>query len=197
MKILMHACCAPCTTASLEEILEMTKGEVTMFFYNPNISPKSEYEKRFDELKRYLNERYGEKVPLIKGEYDFSEWKRFIAPLASTKERGERCRICYYLRLLKTFEKAKELGFDAVSTTLTISPYKKYSWLRDLGTEMSKHFKIEYIVKKWDYKKSIKLSEEYSLYRQDYCGCAFSLKERNEYLARKKEYEKMGSKNNF
>ena len=190
----MHACCAPCTTASLEEIIEQTQAEITMFFYNPNISPKNEYLKRLTELDRYLKERYNNKIPLIEGEYDFSNWKKLIAPLASTGERGERCRICYYLRLLKTFEKAKELGFDAVSTTLTISPYKKYSWLRDLGNEMSKYFKIEYIVKKWNYKKSIELSEKYNLYRQDYCGCAFSLKEREEYLKRKKEYQQKNKK---
>lgn len=173
-KILLHTCCAPCSSASVEKLLSLDDFEVTAFYYNPNISPQSEEEKRFKELERYLDERYQGEVGLIRGRYDFKDWNELISPVAESGEGGFRCRICYYLRLLETFKTAKENGFDAVSSTLSISPYKNREWLNEIGELLSKKFSIEWVDEDYDYRRSLDLSKEYDLYRQNYCGCAYS-----------------------
>lgn len=173
-RLLLHACCAPCSTSALEKLSGYFDGDITLFFYNPNIAPAEEMQKRLDELVLFSDKVYGDKAPVIVGEYDANDWLKLIGPLASTGEGGERCRLCYYLRLLKTFERAKELGFTHVSTTLSVSPYKNFEWLTDIGNTLAKHFGIEYIAEKWDYKRSKELSNQYGLYRQNYCGCVFS-----------------------
>lgn len=181
-KLLLHICCGPCATATLEELEQIFDGEISGFYYNPNISPEKEMEDRYIEADRYFNERYGDKIKLIKGEYNFKDWYSQVAPLKTTGEGGMRCAICYYFRLKKTFEKAKELGYTHVSTTLSISPHKNLEWIKEIGDALGKEYKIEFIAKKWNYQRSIELSKEYNLYRQNYCGCAFSLMERNERL---------------
>ena len=137
-KILLHACCAPCTTATLEKILaDNPEAEVSVFYYNPNISPAEEEEKRWSELLRYIATRYGENVKVLRGKYDYDFWNSMIEPVSLSGEGGFRCRICYYLRLLESFKKALELGCDAVSTTLAISPYKNFEWLDETGRLLS------------------------------------------------------------
>lgn len=174
-KILIHSCCAPCTTATLEKILtDFSDSQVLLFYYNPNIFPQSEEEKRFFELAKYAETRYGNKIEVIRGKYDYENWNSLIEPIEKSGEGGFRCKVCYYLRLLETFKKAKELNATLVTTTLAISPYKNFDWLNEIGEVLSKKFKIKWLLEKWDYKRSIKLSKEYGLYRQKYCGCEFS-----------------------
>ena len=174
-KILLHACCAPCTTATLEKILaDNPEAEVSVFYYNPNISPAEEEEKRWSELLRYIATRYGETVKVLRGKYDYDFWNSMIEPVSLSGEGGFRCRICYYLRLLESFKKAAELSCDAVSTTLAISPYKNFEWLDETGRLLSEKFGIRWFLERWDYKRSIELSKEYGLYRQKYCGCDYS-----------------------
>ena len=133
-KILLHACCAPCTSATLEKILsDNPDSEISVFYYNPNISPAEEEEKRYAELVRYIDTRYGNAVKVLRGKYDYDSWNSLIEPVSLSGEGGFRCRICYYLRLLESFKKAAELSCNAVSTTLAISPYKNFEWLDEIG----------------------------------------------------------------
>ena len=183
-KILLHTCCAPCATASIEKLLKLDSFEVVAFYYNPNISPKEEAEKRYDELERFLIQK-GDEIELIKGEYNFDHWNSLVEPLSLSGEGGFRCKVCYYLRLLETFKVAKDIGAEAVSSTLSISPYKKRKWLNEIGLLLSKKYDIEWIDEDYDYRRSIEISKEYNLYRQDYCGCSFSKKEREERVKKK------------
>ena len=189
-KILLHTCCAPCATASIEKLLSSDNYKVSAFYYNPNISPQEEETKRFEELERYLEERYEESVGLIRGMYDFDAWSDLVEPVSSSGEGGFRCKVCYYLRLLETFRVAKKGGFDAASSTLSISPYKNRKWLNEIGMLLSKKFSIEWIDEDYDYKRSVEISKEYDLYRQNYCGCSFSKAERYERLKNKKHTNK-------
>ena len=183
-KILLHTCCAPCASASIEKLLSLNIFNITAFYYNPNISPESEEKKRFEELERYLEERYQGEIGFIRGKYDFKSWSNMISPVSKSGEGGFRCRICYYLRLLETFRIAKEKGFDAVSSTLSISPYKNRKWLNEIGMLLSKKFSIEWVDEDYNYRRSVELSKDYGLYRQNYCGCSYSKAEME--LRRKK-----------
>lgn len=173
-RILLHTCCAPCSSASIEKLLSLDTYKITAFYYNPNISPQSEENKRFEELERYLDERYQGDVDLIRGMYDFNDWNELVNPVAGSGEGGFRCRICYYLRLLETFKIAKENGFDTVSSTLSISPYKNRKWLNEIGKILAEKFSIEWVDEDYNYKRSVELSKEFNLYRQNYCGCGYS-----------------------
>lgn len=184
-KILVHSCCAPCTTATLEKIISDHNADIEVFYYNPNISPAEEEAKRFAELSSYLEKRYGGRIMLTRGKYDSERWNSLVAPLQFSGEGGFRCKVCYYLRLLETFNKAVEAGADLVTTTLSISPYKNYEWLDEIGILLSKKTGIGWFLEKWDYKRSVEISKEYGLYRQNYCGCEFSRIER---LSRSKHF---------
>jgi hypothetical protein len=177
-KILIHSCCAPCTTATLETIKNEIDADISVFYYNPNIFPADEEEKRFIELSRYIEKRYGSVVEVIRGKYDNYEWNQLVEPLSLSGEGGFRCKVCYYLRLLETFKKAAEINATMVTTTLSISPHKNYEWLNEIGMLLSRKFNILWFLKKWDYKRSVELSKEHDLYRQNYCGCIFSKTER-------------------
>ena len=176
MRVLMHVCCAPDATTAYLRMKE--KGEVVFYFYNPNIHPPREYEKRLEEVKK-LSKLWN--VPLIVGEYDVKSWYEDIKGYEHLGERSYRCFLCMRHRLLKTAKVAKELGFDAFSTTLPTSPNKIYEDIVRAGKDAQEKFKIDFIVE--DFKKgggyplSVKLSKELNLYRQNYCGCIFSLKE--------------------
>ena len=164
----------------------MSTYTVTAFYYNPNISPQKEEAKRFIELEKYLKKRYKGQVGLTRGSYDFNEWNRLVEPLSLSGEGGLRCRVCYYLRLLKTFIKATKNGFNTVSSTLSISPYKNRKWLDETGMLLSEKYGIEWVVGDYSYKRSVELSKEYRLYRQTYCGCSFSIEERDRRKSQKR-----------
>ncbi len=185
--ILLHACCAPCATAAIEILNASFDGDISILYYNPNIAPRSEMETRLAELRRYVSERYGDRYPVIDGQYDVKEWFRRVAPLSASGEGGIRCFECYYMRLHYLFEKAREIGATHASTTLSISPHKNKKKLDEIGFLLEKHYKIAWFSHRWDYRRSIELSKEYHLYRQDYCGCVYSLRERNERVARRKQ----------
>ncbi len=175
--LLLHVCCAPCSSYVLEYL--SSYFSITLYYYNPNISPESEYLFRLEELRRLLSEfSAGKDVNILPCEYDPLSFINIAKGLEDLPEGGERCKKCYHLRLEKTAQAAKEKQFDYFTTTLSISPYKNAQWLNDIGAELSKEYAVQYLFsdfkKKNGYKRSIELSKEYDLYRQDYCGCAYS-----------------------
>lgn len=184
--LLMQACCAPCSSYVLEYIEKYF--DITLFFYNPNISPKSEFEFRLSELERFIGES-GSQAKILAPEYDSTEFYSVTRGLEELPEGGERCRICYELRLRRTAEFAKENGYDYFCTTLSISPYKRADRLNEIGGNLEAEYGVSYLYsdfkKKGGYKRSIELSEEYGLYRQNYCGCIYSKLARERYDAEK------------
>lgn len=193
--LLIHSCCAPCSSY----VLEYLSGhfDIAVFYYNPNIAPKTEYFKRLDEQMRLigiLNADKAEKnnpgVPangtspdeilLISGDYDQDEFLKRISGLENEPEGGMRCSECYRMRLERTAQKAAEEGFDFFTTTLTVSPYKNADMLNEIGGKAAEKYNVMFLpsdFKKNDgYKRSIELSRQYGLYRQDYCGCVFSVR---------------------
>lgn len=178
--LLLHVCCAPCSSYVIEYLSEFFN--ITLYYYNPNISPESEYNFRLAELQRLITEfPAAQGVKLKPCEYDPQSFFEMAKGLEDMPEGGQRCKSCYRLRLEKTARAAKELGFDFFTTTLTISPYKNADWLNEIGDELSKKYSVPYLFsdfkKKNGYKRSIELSREYDLYRQDFCGCAYSKQE--------------------
>ena len=180
--LLLHACCAPCSSYVLEYLTKYF--HIILFYYNPNISPKEEFEKRTRELQRLVGEMpFEDKPEIIVGSYDQSEFYEIAKGLEDLPEGGERCFRCYRLRLEKTAELAKKLGADYFTTTLSISPYKNAQKLGEIASELSQIYGVEALPadfkKKGGYKRSIELSAQYGLYRQDYCGCVYSKAERD------------------
>lgn len=175
--LLLHSCCAPCSSYVLEYLSRYFR--ITIYYYNPNISDEAEYKKRVKEQQRLISELPVEnEVSFIEGDYDPSEFYTTIKGLELLGERSERCYKCYHLRLMHAAKLARELGFDYFTTTLSISPYKNAVWLNEIGEALEKEFDVKYLYadfkKKNGYKRSIELSEQYHLYRQDFCGCSFS-----------------------
>lgn len=189
-ELLLHACCAPCSSAVLERLANFFK--ITIFYYNPNITNKDEYDKRVLEVKKFISE-FKTKYPIsfIEGRYDPDSFFAISKGLENEPERGKRCYKCYKLRLEETARVASSLGYRNFCTTLTLSPYKNSNWLNEIGSELNKKYESNYLYsdfkKKNGYKRSIELSHEYNLYRQDYCGCIFSFKEKLEKEQSKKE----------
>ena len=177
-KLLLHACCAPCSSAVLEQLCDVF--EITLFFYNPNISPESEFTFRLEELERLTNEMDLSDIRIIAPPYDNSEFENIAKGMEDIPEGGTRCAKCYRLRLEKTVAYAKENGFDYITTTLSISPYKNAQWLNEIGLELEERYGVKYLCsdfKKGEgYKHSCTLSAQYNLYRQNYCGCIYSKK---------------------
>ncbi|MGN0329008.1 MAG: epoxyqueuosine reductase QueH [Lachnospira sp.] len=176
-RLLLHSCCAPCSSRCIEFLSRYFY--VTVFYYNPNISYEEEYRKRVEEQIRFIREfpaKY--KVDFIEGDYETHKFYETVKGLENCREGGERCFKCYRLRLEKTAKLAKEKGFDYFTTTLTISPLKNSLKLNEIGLELGKQYEVEYLLsdfkKKEGYKRSIELSKEYNLYRQNYCGCIYS-----------------------
>lgn len=175
--LLLHACCAPCSSYVLEYLSNYF--QITVLYYNPNISPRAEYDTRAEELKRLISEMtFKYPVKLIVGEYEPEKFYAMAKGMEDLPEGGERCFGCYYQRLLYTAELAKEQGFEYFTTTLSISPLKNAAKLNEIGQELSKEYGVEYLLsdfkKKNGYKRSVQLSAEHNLYRQNYCGCVFS-----------------------
>lgn len=179
-KLLLHACCAPCSSAVLERISKYF--DITILYYNPNITEPEEYKKRLNEIENFVKKLNLKNIKVLRGRYNPKEFFDISVGLEKEKERGKRCYKCYELRLKETAKVAEELNFDYFTTTLSISPYKNSKWLNEIGENLNKEFKPTYLYadfkKKNGYKRSIELSQEYGLYRQDYCGCIYSKKER-------------------
>lgn len=177
--LLLHACCAPCSSYVLEYLSEFF--EITLFFYNPNISPKEEHDFRATELDRLRDEMgLSERVELIVGEYEPERFRELARGLEDVPEGGARCAKCYELRLSESARFAAEGGYDYFTTTLSISPYKNALWLNEIGEAKGREYGVRYLTsdfkKRNGYKRSCELSAEYGLYRQDFCGCEFSRK---------------------
>ncbi len=180
--LLLHSCCAPCSSYVLEYLSNYFK--ITVFYYNPNISPKEEYIKRKEEQKRLIkNLKTKYKVEYIEDNYDNDRFLEISKGLEKDIEGGNRCFKCYNLRLEKTAKLAKEKGFDYFGTTLTVSPYKNSTKLNEIGRNLQDKYEINYLFsdfkKKNGYKRSIELSKKYNLYRQNYCGCVYSKKNKD------------------
>lgn len=190
-KLLLHVCCAPCSSHCISVLDPFF--DITVFYYNPNISPFDEYERRYNEEARFLKEAYPH-ISIINAEYDSQIFDELAKGLEELPEGGERCKRCYRLRLEKSGQYAIQNKFDYFTTTLTVSPYKHSDTLNQIGEEVSKECGVKYLFsdfKKQDgYKHSIELSKKYNLYRQDYCGCKFSKEFRERYKAIKEHLAK-------
>ena len=176
-KLLLHCCCAPCSSHCLEVLTDYF--DITAYFYNPNITSDEEYEKRWNELKRFVHEVYQENgVESYLEEHESERFLEMAKGMEEEPERGIRCYACYKLRLDKSAAFAKKHGFDYFTTTLSISPHKNADWLNEIGEELGEQYGIMFLhsdfKKKNGYKHSIELSKEYNLYRQNFCGCEFS-----------------------
>ncbi len=179
-KLLLHACCGPCSSYVLEYL--SSRFEITVLFYNPNIYPAAEYERRLEELKRFYTKFVpAQNVRVIEEPYEPEEFYTAVGTrenpeLATEPERGERCRRCYELRLRRTYEYACAHNFDYFCTTLSISPFKDAGMINEIGARLggAKWLPSDF-KKKNGFKRSLELSAEYDLYRQEYCGCIYSM----------------------
>ncbi len=176
-RLLLQACCCPCSSHCLEVLYGYF--DITVFFYNPNIDELKEYQKRLDELKRFTKVAdFAIDVKVIDGGYEPEVFYEMAEGREELPERSERCYDCYQLRMRKTAEYALENGYDYFSTTLSISPYKNAVWINEIGIKLEQEIGVSFLFsdfkKKNGYQRSIELSKEYDLYRQDYCGCVFS-----------------------
>lgn len=190
--LLLHACCAPCSSYVLEYLSRYFK--ITLFYYNPNISPESEYRYRVSEVKRLVAEMLPDSdVTVVEGRYDPERFAQAVRGLEGEPEGGKRCRTCFRLRLEEAARQAQDLGCEFFTTTLSISPLKNARALNEIGEELAPIYQTRYLVsdfkKREGYKRSIQLSAEYQLYRQDYCGCIYSKLER-EAMKRRQSEEK-------
>lgn len=186
-RLLLHACCGPCSSAVIERLSDFF--DITIYFYNPNIYPAQEYNRRKDELINFAQLFPPAKnISIIEEEYIPNDFFNYLdiennPSFVTETERGARCYKCYYLRMNKTFEYAKKYGYDFVTTTLSISPYKDANKINNIGIELEKNFsefnspKFLYsdFKKKNGFLRSLEISKEFNLYRQDYCGCVYSL----------------------
>lgn len=180
--LLLHSCCAPCSSYCLEYLSQYFK--ITVFYYNPNIYPESEYTKRIWEQQKLIDELPAKHpISFMAGPYDKERFYEMASGLEHVKEGGARCMKCYELRLREAAKIAKNAGFDYFTTTLSISPLKKAERLNEIGQRLGEEYEVEYLLsdfkKKNGYKRSIELSKIYGLYRQDYCGCEFSMENRD------------------
>ncbi|MCI5568984.1 MAG: epoxyqueuosine reductase QueH [Lachnospiraceae bacterium] len=176
-KLLLHSCCAPCSSYCMEYLSEFF--DITVFYYNPNIEPRDEYIYRVNEMKRLISEMELKRpVSFIEGDYDNENFHRAVKGLEKEPEGGARCEKCFRLRLENTAALAKREKFDYFTTTLSISPLKSAEKLNNIGEELAKKYDIMYLFsdfkKKGGYQRSIELSRQYGLYRQNFCGCVFS-----------------------
>lgn len=176
-RILLHSCCAPCSSYVISYLTEYF--DITILYYNPNIFPYEEYSKRKNEQIKLINEiETKNKLNFIDCDYDNDLFNKLIKGLEKEPERGSRCNICYKMRIEKAAKIAKENNYDYFCTTLSVSPYKNAELINKIGIELEKKYKVKWLYsdfkKKDGYKQSIELSKKYNLYRQSYCGCIYS-----------------------
>jgi len=185
-RLLLHICCAPDATSVFERLKD--RFEVIGFFYNPQIEPREEYERRLAETKRVAEEMGFE---LIAGEYGLDLWKEATRGLEDAPEKGRRCEVCYLFRLEETAKVASEKGFDYFTSTLSVSPHKSFDWLQGMGQALSAKYGVKFLAedfkKQEGFKRSLEWSEKLHLYRQDYCGCLPSLENRKRILQEQEE----------
>lgn len=178
-KLLLHACCGPCSSYVIEYLCKYF--DITIYYYNPNTYPENEYSRRLDELNKFICE-FNSNVKVIEENYNPNEFYIAIKGLEHLGERSQRCYNCYSLRMKRAAMYAKENNYDYFTTTLSISPYKDAKWINEIGKNLEKGIGIKYLYsdfkKNNGYKRSIELSKEYKLYRQEYCGCVYSKTER-------------------
>ncbi|MCR5272249.1 MAG: epoxyqueuosine reductase QueH [Lachnospiraceae bacterium] len=178
--LLLHSCCAPCSSYCIEYLSDYF--EITVFYYNPNIYPDEEYFHRVKEQERFISV-FPTKYPVkfIEGDFEKDKFYETVKGYEKCEEGGERCEKCFNLRLKKTFDKACELGLDYYATTLTISPMKNAALLNEIGYKIADGSNVKWLPsdfkKKNGYKRSTEISKEYGMYRQNYCGCVFSVRE--------------------
>ena len=180
-KLLLHSCCAPCSSYVLEYLTQYF--DITILFYNPNISEEKEYQKRLNEIKKLVQEiPHTNDIQVIEGRYEPKEFFDIARGLEDAPEGGERCFKCYRLREEEAAKYAKENNYDFFTTTLSISPHKNANKLNEIGEELASIYQVNYLYadfkKKGGYQRSIVLSKEYDLYRQDFCGCVYSKRDR-------------------
>ena len=177
--LLLHSCCAPCSSSVLEKLKD--KFDVTVFYYNPNIAPFSEFERRLKEQITLLEKL---KISCIIAEYEPNDFFTAIKGYENYPEGSERCKHCYYFRMRELAKFAKERNYDYFTTTLSVSPHKNADWINEIGKELEKEFNVKFLIsdfkKKNGYLRSLELSREYGLYRQEYCGCRPRKKETSE-----------------
>lgn len=182
--LLLHSCCAPCSSYTLEYLSLYFR--ITVLYFNPNIMRKEEYEKRVGEQARLIEvlnekEETANKISFMAGRYEPREFVTAVKGMEEEPEGGKRCWVCYGLRLEETAKIAKDGGYDYFCTTLSISPLKHADWLNEIGETMAEKYGVKWLPsdfkKKGGYKRSIELSKEYDLYRQNFCGCEYSRKE--------------------
>ena len=191
-KLLLHSCCGPCSTVCIERLKDLF--DVTVFYYNPNIEPREEYEKRKAEQKKVCA-YFG--INVIDCDWDNPEWRKFVAGFEKEREGGERCKKCFFYRLERTADFAKTNNFDIFSTTLTVSPYKNTQVINAIGEEISKRMQIDFLAesfkKKDGYLRSCELSKQLGLYRQNYCGCLFGKTIIEQEIAERKRLKEEGN----
>ena len=187
-KLFLHSCCAPCSSYVLEYLSQYFA--ITVLYYNPNIYPEEEYDKRVREQQSFIR-RFPAKHPIsfVEGDFDQARFYEAVRGLEQEPEGGRRCEVCFRLRLEEAAKMAVQLGMDYFTTTLSISPLKNAQLLNDIGGELAEQYGIAYLYsdfkKKNGYQRSVELSKEYGMYRQDYCGCVFSYRQRRELQERK------------
>lgn len=186
--LLLHSCCAPCSSYCIKVLAQFFK--VTVLYYNPNIYPEEEYRMRVKEQERFIRE-FPTKHPVsfVEGAYDTELFYEMAKDKEKDVEGGERCFCCYEMRLRKTAEYAKQFGFDFFTTTLSISPLKNAAKLNEIGGRLAQEYGVQYLFsdfkKKEGYKQSTEISKEYGMYRQYYCGCIYSKRDRDRQIAKK------------
>jgi predicted adenine nucleotide alpha hydrolase (AANH) superfamily ATPase len=181
-RLLLHSCCGPCSSAVIERLLP--DYDITVFFYNPCITDREEYEKRRDAQIQLINALNldvctgGSTINYVEGDYEPASYLELVEGLEDAPEGGERCKVCFEMRLAKTAAYASASGYSLFTTTLTVSPHKNYVLITEIGKRYAEKYGIEYLdrdfKKKAGFQRSVQLSRQYGLYRQDYCGCDFS-----------------------
>ena len=176
-KLLLHSCCGPCSSYVISYLTDYF--DITILYYNPNIYPYDEYLKRKQEQIKLINEiDCSNNLDIMDCDYDNDLYEKCIIGLENEPERGNRCMVCYNLRMEKTAKMAKEYNYDYFCTTLSVSPYKNAEWINEIGEKLQNKYNVNWLYsdfkKKDGYKQSILLSKKYNLYRQDYCGCIYS-----------------------